>query len=129
MKKYVFLACLTCLLLMSIPFANAQKEAQAHNPSGSISRGKLSVMTHVFATMGEYFAFDGLKYDVLSYQVVYASKAGKAQFFSINGDKLSAELKEKFLNAKTGDIIIFTDVKVKGPDGSKTLSGPTYSVI
>jgi hypothetical protein len=129
MKKYVFTACLGCLLLISIPFANAQKEPQGHNPSGTISRGKLGIMTHVFATMGEYFAFDGLKYDVLSYQVVYASKAGKAQFYGVTGDKLSPELKAKFASAHTGDMIIFTDVKVKGPDGIKTLNGPTYSVI
>jgi hypothetical protein len=97
--------------------------------SGStVSKAQLMVYSHVYAGYGPDFAFD-IKLDVKSYDIIIIHKHGDAYFENVNGNKLTSTIYAHFTNIKPGDMIILSNVKVKGPSGIMTVQGPSLRVI
>ena len=66
--------------------------------------------------------FEGLQYDVVSYNVRYRPKEDKEQNIPVHGSKFNQKVETAIGQAKMGDVFIFTDIRVKGNDNKeKTL--------
>jgi hypothetical protein len=95
-----------------------------------ISRGKLQVYKRVMAGFGEDFAFDGLKLKVTSYTFAYVPKNGQAYIENVKGNQITSNIRQHFLQAKPGDMIILSQVNVVG-DGwkfNRIIEGPVLNV-
>lgn len=86
-----------------------------------VSTGVIRVQTRVNASLGESFAFEGVKYDVLGFEVIIVPKRGATQQFTNRGANLSGQIRQAFGGLRSGDQIIFTGIKAKGPDGTRDL--------
>ncbi|RYG21977.1 MAG: gliding motility protein GldM [Chitinophagaceae bacterium] len=98
-------------------------------PGGAISRGELVTVSQINAGLGEGFAYEGLKYNVLSYTFAISPKAGgNAYFEQVSGNKVSGTMRGKLQNARPGDLIVIANVEVMGPVGKKMLNGTNLTV-
>lgn len=89
--------------------------------SGSISASEVGIVDAIVASMGEGFAFEGVKYVVSYFRLTYAPKRGNFQEATNNGPRLNSEMKRMLSDPKPGDKIIVDNIKAKGPDGVKDL--------
>lgn len=85
--------------------------------SGSVSMGQLKSSNFVLTVLKD-FAFEGVKFTPISWNLVYAPKNGGARVESGNGETLSAGAKSVLMNARPGDRIILMNIKAKGPAGA-----------
>jgi gliding motility-associated protein GldM len=85
--------------------------------SGSVSMGQLKSSNFVLTVLKD-FAFEGVKFTPISWNLVYAPKNGGARVESGNGETLSAGAKSILMNARPGDRIILMNIKAKGPAGA-----------
>jgi gliding motility-associated protein GldM len=104
----------------------------AVGPQSAVPRGQLRVFTLLYAKLGQSFVFADLdKYQVQGYSVLVVSKgsAKAPEQITCQGPALAPRAKAAFNEAKAGDLVVISEVKVKGPDGvTKILAGPTFSV-
>ncbi|MDQ3072054.1 MAG: gliding motility protein GldM, partial [Bacteroidota bacterium] len=88
--------------------------------ASSITRGELSTVSFITATLGISFAFEGLNYTVTSYGIALSPKtsAGGATLYqeTVSGNRLPGNVKAKLSSARPGDMILLYDVKAKGPE-------------
>ena len=89
--------------------------------SGTISPGNVKVVNAVVASMGQSFAFEGVKYVVSHFRLTYVPKRGNFKEAENNGPRITREMKNILKNASPGDRIIIDDIEAKGPDGVKKL--------
>ncbi len=85
--------------------------------SGSVSMGQLKSSNFVLTVLKD-FAFEGVKFTPISWNLVYAPKNGGARVENGNGETLSAGAKSILMNARPGDRIILMNIKAKGPAGA-----------
>ena len=85
---------------------------------GKVTKSALLAANMVRAEMKD-FDFDGVHYDVVGYTVKYRTKAGTVKEEKVNGSKFSETLKSVFNSANTGDIFVFTAIRVKGNDNKE----------
>lgn len=90
--------------------------------SGVHSAGSINAQPGVYGTLGEGFAYEGVKYSIKSYLFVYAPKRGDAVIVQGQGTTLPATAKGIMSRMKSGDRIIIDNIQATGPDGSRNLS-------
>ena len=88
------------------------------SPDGKYAKNALLSANCVRAEMKD-FDFEGVKYDVVGYTVKYRTKAGTMKEEKVNGSKFNETLKSVFNSANSGDIYIFTAIRVKGNDNKE----------
>jgi hypothetical protein len=71
--------------------------------------------------MGAEFAFEGLRYSVVSYQFIYAPRRGEALVVQANGSAIHGGIKGAISKAQRGDRIIVDKIRASGPGGTPTL--------
>ena len=85
---------------------------------GKVTKSALLAANCVRAEMKD-FDFDGVHYDVVGYTVKYKTKAGTVKEEKVNGSKFSETLKSVFNSANTGDLFMFTAIRVRGNDNKE----------
>jgi len=93
----------------------------ARQTSGSISSVKVQNAQAVIASMGQGFAFEGVKYRVSNFRLTYVPRRGNFKEARAQGPRLTDEMKRILSGPKSGDKIIIDDISAKGPDGVKRL--------
>lgn len=83
--------------------------------------GNISVQNRVVASLGQSFAFEGVNYRVLGYDVIIAPKRGQSIQIRNSGAAINGNVKGAFSRLKSGDQIIIVNIKAQGPDGTKDL--------
>jgi gliding motility-associated protein GldM len=73
------------------------------------------------ASMGQGFAFDGVKYRVVSYQFIFAPKRGEARVVRASNAMITGAMKGIIRKARKGDRILVDKIRATGPGGTRTL--------
>lgn len=89
--------------------------------SGTHSAGVIAAQPGVYGTLGEGFAYEGVKYTINSYLIVYSPKRGDAVMITGVGTGLPAQAKSIMARMKSGDRIIIDNIQATGPDGKRAL--------
>jgi hypothetical protein len=129
MKKPIIFSFALALAFLSFKPAQPEMGLNVALAGNAISKAQLAVYSHVYAGYGPDFAYNDLKLDVLSYDVAIVPHHGDAYFENIKGSAVTASLHNHFINSRHGDLIVISNVKVKGPTGLMTLQGPTWVVM
>jgi gliding motility-associated protein GldM len=74
------------------------------------------------------FVFD-LKYQVMSFDMIYAPRSGPVISTSTTGNRFSEEQKTVFTRLRGGDRLFFSNVKVKMPDGTTREANTSFTII
>jgi hypothetical protein len=85
--------------------------------SGSVSMGQLKSANFVLTALKD-FAFEGVKFTPISWNLVYQPKNGQAQVANGSGEQLGADAKRLLMAARPGDRFILMNIKAKGPAGA-----------
>jgi hypothetical protein len=88
--------------------------------SGPVPVGTIRAQKVVFAKLNN-FVYEGIGYDVTGFGMRYIPKAGTSKIMKTSGRTLSPEMQAVIQNARTGDQIIFAEIKATGPNGNITL--------
>jgi gliding motility-associated protein GldM len=98
---------------------------------GAISKVQLSVQKVVQANL-ENFVYDGIKYTVTKFSWTYAPKGAGRQVQGpemVNGQLIPGSLSSLISSARTGDMVLISDIVANGPVGQvKISSGPTFII-
>lgn len=97
---------------------------------GAVASNQLMVQQGI-STEIPGFDFEA-KFEVLSYDFMAARKASPdvEQVLNNRGAYFSNKVKDILKLVKAGDIVIFNNIKVKGPDGStRTVNSITFNII
>jgi len=88
-----------------------------------VPKNALMAQGALFASMGEGFAFDGVKYRIVSYQFVFDPKRQGDPFVKrVNGPAIDGQIKDILRRSNPGDRIIVDMIRAQGPDGTRNLS-------
>jgi gliding motility-associated protein GldM len=88
-----------------------------------VPKNALMAQGALFASMGEGFAFDGVKYNIVSYQFVFDPKRQGDPFVKrVNGPRIDNQIKDILRRSKRGDRVIVDMIRATGPDGTRNLS-------
>ncbi|MDX5320222.1 MAG: gliding motility protein GldM, partial [Bacteroidota bacterium] len=90
--------------------------------SGTHSAGAIKAQPGVYGTLGEGFAYEGVKYSINSYLFVYSPKRGDAIIVQGQGTALPPQAKSIMSRIKSGDRVIIDNIQATGPDGKRNLS-------
>jgi gliding motility-associated protein GldM len=90
----------------------------------SVPRGAVAIHRTVKADMGPEFAFDGIKFRVLSYRFVLAPRKGEAYMKSQQGSAIPGAFQERIKRAKPGDRVLVDLIRAVGPDGKQRTLKP-----
>lgn len=85
--------------------------------SGSVSMGQLKAANFVLTALKD-FAFEGVKFTPISWNLVYQPRNGQARVETGSGEQLTPGAKSMLMNARPGDRIILMNIKAKGPAGA-----------
>lgn len=88
--------------------------------------GIIRAQRSVFASLGEGFAFEGVKFKVTKYTLVVSTKKG-TRTKSFKGSSFSAAA-GLLGGIRRGDMVIVTGITCTGPGGSKKIPGVTVQV-
>lgn len=96
---------------------------------GSMEAHVLKAQFGPYASLGDDFDF-AVKFEILSYDIVLVPKEGWAANGSNKGSKLAGEAKEIINRARPGDMVLFNNIRAKGPDGKvRSLNSITINVM
>ncbi|MEY3983414.1 MAG: hypothetical protein RL160_971 [Bacteroidota bacterium] len=95
--------------------------------SRPVTRQELGMQRTLFASMGESFPYQGVKYNVTQATVLVAAKGQPPRQQSISGADISS-ISGLFSNLRSGDVVVFMGVRATGPDGSRAISGLTIQI-
>jgi len=90
--------------------------------SGTHSRGQIGAQSFVVGTLGQGFAYEGVRYTIKSYTFVYSPRRGDAQFVQGSGMRLPPQASGILRRVKPGDRVIIDNITATGPDGTRQLS-------
>lgn len=90
--------------------------------SGTHSAGAINAQPGVYGTLGEGFAYEGVRYSINSYIFVYAPRRGDAVMVQGNGTALPPQAKGIMSRLRSGDRVIVDNIQATGPDGKRNLS-------
>ncbi len=96
--------------------------------SGSHSAGAINAQPGVYGTLGEGFAYEGVKYTINRYIFVYSPRKGDAVIVPGAGTILPPQAKSIMSRLRSGDRIIIDNIEATGPDGKRNLSPLVISV-
>ena len=94
--------------------------------SRSVTKGTITGQNRIIASLGNFY-FKGVKYKVTGYTAVLYSKRNGSKTFTINGSS-TATLRSEINRLRSGDNVIVTKVRIKGPDGSLTVAGVPLTI-
>ena len=83
---------------------------------GSIRSAELKAQRGVQAVL-ENFYFDGVKFNVISFSMVYAAKRQDIVTASGTGAGFTSQMQDYLSRVKPGDAMWFEAIRAKGPDG------------
>ena len=95
--------------------------------SRPVTRQELGMQRTLFASMGESFPYQGVKYNVTQATVLVAAKGQPPRQQSLSGADISG-ISGLFSNLKSGDVVVFMGVRATGPDGSRAINGLTLQI-
>src|SRR5690606_9217644 len=111
--------------VMQIPTPIAKIGGQG---SGAIRKVALSAASGIRADL-EGFLFD-IPVNVSSYTFAYVQANGLIDEVKVNGNRFTAEVKQKFNGLSRNSKVFFEDIKVNMPDGStRTLPPVNFKVL
>jgi gliding motility-associated protein GldM len=90
------------------PYANINNKT-----GGTISRAELQTVRSVLATMDEEFLFEGVRYRVTKFGYIYSPSRGNALKGNSNSQSVPSELKDRFSNARAGDVLNIYQIYAK----------------
>ena len=93
--------------------------------SGAYNKGEISMQSFLYAYL-DGFVFDGVKFTVTKYQVIFMPKRGYMEEASVSGNGTAA-IKTFANKAKTGDMLVIQGIRATGPGGEKPLNPITYT--
>lgn len=93
--------------------------------SGNYNRGEIGMQSYLYAYL-DGFVFDGVKFTVTKYQVIFMPKRGYMEEASVSGNGTAA-IKGFANKAKTGDMLVIQGIRATGPGGEKPLNPITYT--
>jgi gliding motility-associated protein GldM len=99
----------------------------AGKSEGTIRKGALTTQPTLLSQL-DNFLFDGVKYTVISYEVMVMGRGIAASPKRVRGSRLPADVLKIIKKAGKGTLIVVNNVKVKGPDGVKGASGVTLKL-
>lgn len=76
----------------------------------------------IYGSLGEGFAFEGVRYNVISYVFLFVPKRGEPRTIPGNGPNLSGGAKAMISKMRSGDRILLDQIRAKGPDGTRNLA-------
>lgn len=82
----------------------------------------VATQSRIYASMGESFAFEGVKFNVTRYQFIYQPKRGDARAQRVSGNNISPDIQGVIRSGKTGDRIIVDNIRATGPGGERPLN-------
>ncbi len=83
--------------------------------SGRIAPGEVGLQTIIWAGLGPEFLFDGMKYTVTKYTLVYTQKRQDPKFYTVTGAAISQQIKDAMKNPRSGDQIQVSGIEAMGP--------------
>ncbi|MDZ4758177.1 MAG: gliding motility protein GldM [Bacteroidota bacterium] len=83
--------------------------------SGRIAPGEVNLQTIIWAGLGPEFLFDGMRYTVTKYTLVYTQKRQDPKFFTVTGQAISQQIKDAMRNPRSGDQIQVSGIEAMGP--------------
>jgi gliding motility-associated protein GldM len=93
--------------------------------SGPANRGEIALQNTLYAYL-DGFVFDGVKFTVTKYRVIFMPKRGYMEEASVNGNGTAA-IKQYAAKAKPGDMLVIEGIRANGPGGEKALQPITYT--
>jgi hypothetical protein len=84
---------------------------------GQISTGTLKAVQGIGAVLKDFY-FQGVRFDVTSFECVYIPRRQDARIVINNGARFNSQVSGFIQGCKPGDQIIFRKIKASGPDGS-----------
>ncbi len=95
---------------------------------GKINKATLQAQGGLVAVL-ENFDFDA-RFTITGYTFMLAQKGGDVSPKNVDGPIMNESVKSVIGRAKPGDIVIFDNIKAKGPDGtSRNLPSLTFTII
>lgn len=111
-----------------------QEKKQSINP-GAIQLGTavpkqyLLSRKKIRASLGEDFAFDGIKFTVTSYRFVLVPKHGDAITINSKNEWITESMKNQIRKARKGDMVVVEQIRAKGPNGIVSLAPVIYTIM
>lgn len=84
---------------------------------GDMKTGEIRVVQGIGAVLKDFY-FEGVRFDVVSYECVYIAKRQDAKIAPMTGAKFNGAVADYLKTCKPGDQFIFRKVRAKGPDGT-----------
>ncbi len=83
--------------------------------SGRIAPGEVNLQPIIWAGLGPEFLFDGMRYTVTKYTLVYTQKRQDPKFFTVTGNAISQQIRDAMKNPRSGDQIQVSGIEAMGP--------------
>ncbi len=85
-------------------------------------RNVVGIQSRLYASMGEAFAFESVKFNVTRYQFIYQPRRGDAKAMRMTGNAIPPSIQGTIRAGKAGDRIIVDQIRATGPGGERALS-------
>jgi hypothetical protein len=95
--------------------------------SKAVTKNELSLQKTLFASMGEGFAYESVKYSVVQFTVMVAAKGQPPRQQTVSGNNVGS-VSAWFSNLKSGDVVSFFGIRAQGPGGTRPIPGLTVQV-
>lgn len=96
---------------------------------GTLQNGQVSSVgtiranaNRIYGSLGEGFAFEGIKYIVKNFVFLYVPRRGEPKTIRGVGQNLPGAAKNLIRRMKSGDRILLDQIRAKGPDGTRNLA-------
>ena len=93
--------------------------------SGNYTKGEIGSQSILYAYLNN-FVFEGVKYTVTRYRVIFMPKKGYMEESSVSGNGTAA-IKGYASKAKAGDLLVLDGIRATGPGGERPLNPITYT--
>ncbi len=94
--------------------------------SGSYNKGEIAMQQTLYAYL-DGFVFDGVKFTITKYRVIFMPKRGYMEDRQVSGNSAAA-IREYANKAKTGDMLVIEGIRANGPGVvDKPLNPITYT--
>ncbi len=84
---------------------------------GDMKTGEIRAVPGIGAVLKDFY-FEGVRFDVVSFECVYIAKRQDAKITAVTGAKFSGAVADYLKLCKPGDQFIFRKIRAKGPDGT-----------
>lgn len=96
---------------------------------GTLQNGQVSSVgtiranaNRIYGSLGEGFAFEGIKYIVKDYVFLFVPRRGEPKTIRGRGQNLNAGMKRLVSRMKSGDRILLDQIRATGPGGTRNLA-------